>query len=152
MPTWRMDMSVGLLGDVVGSDDFDEDFLEVVLGVFVAELSECALDKELAGLDDADGVAEFFDFAHDVGGKDDGFAVVAALADKSGDGAGGHDVEAVGGLVEDHYRRIVDKSSGDGGLLHHAGGELVTAAVAENVHVQAIKDIVDRKSTRLNSS
>src|SRR6267143_2586750 len=152
MPTLSMDMSVVLLGDVVRRDDLYENFFEFVLGEFVAELAKGAFDKEFSGLNDADGVAEFFDFAHDVGGKDDRLAVVAAFADERGDGAGGHDVEAVGGLVEDHYRRIVDKSSGDGGLLHHAGGELVTAAVAENVHVQAIKDIVDRKSTRLNSS
>src|SRR6267143_1597570 len=51
-------------------------------GTSIAELSECTFDKELAGLDDADGVAELFDFAHDVGGEDDGFAEVAALADK----------------------------------------------------------------------
>src|SRR5690349_20171556 len=98
----RKDMSVGLRGGVVGRDDLDEDFLEVVFGVFIAELSESALSEELAGLDDADGVAELFDFGHDVGGENDGFAVVAALADEARDGAGGHDVQAVGGLVENH--------------------------------------------------
>src|SRR4029077_13760553 len=81
MPTLRRDMSVGLLGDVVGRDDFDKDFLEVVLGVLVAELPEGAFNQEFAGLNDANGVAELFDFAHDVGGKNDGLAVVAALAD-----------------------------------------------------------------------
>src|SRR6266850_4123292 len=143
MPTLRRDMSVGLLGDVVGRDDFDEDFFEVVLGVLIAELSEGAFNKEFARLDDADGVAEFFDFAHDVGGEDNGFAVVAAFADEGGDGAGGHDVEAVGGLIENHDGRIVDEGTGDGGLLHHAGGELVAAAVAETVHVQAVENVVD---------
>src|SRR5713226_1507832 len=108
MPTLRRDMSVGLRGDVMGSDDFDEDFLEVVLGVLVAKLREGAFDKEFARLNDADGVAELFDFAHDVGGEDDGFAVVAAFADEAGDSAGGHDVEATGGLVEDHHWRIVE--------------------------------------------
>src|SRR6266403_312241 len=143
MPMLRVDMSVGFLGDVVGRDDFDEDFFQFVLGVFLTELSEGAFHKEFAGLDNADGVAEFFDFGHDVGGEDDGFAVVATFADESGDGAGGHDVEAVGGLVENHDRWIVDEGAGDGGFLHHAGGELVAAAVAELVHVQAAENVVD---------
>src|SRR6266850_2170224 len=143
MPTLRRDMSVGLRGDVVGRDDFDEDFFEFVLREFVAELGEGAFDKEFAGLDDTDGVAEPFDFAHDVRGEDDGFAVVAAFADESSDGAGSHDVEAVGGLVENHDGWIVDEGAGDGGFLHHPGGELVAAAVAETIHVQAAENVVD---------
>src|SRR6266700_4951866 len=144
MPTLRRDTSVGLLGDVVGGDDFYKDFLEVVFEKLVAELRECAFGEEFAGLDDADDVAEFFHFAHDVGGEDDGFSVVTAFADESGDGAGSHNVEAAGGLVENHYRRIVNEGAGDGSFLLHAGGELVAAAVAEAVHVQAIKDLVCR--------
>src|ERR1700719_1589932 len=136
MPTLRMDMSVGLLGGEVGRDDFDEDFLEVVLGIFVAELREGAFDEQLTGLDNADGVAELFDFGHDVGGEDDGFASVTAFADEGGDGACGHNVEAARGLVENHDRGVVDESAGNGSFLLHAGGELVAAAVAEAVHVQ----------------
>src|SRR5216684_10802 len=124
-------------------DDFDEDFLEVLLGIFFAQLGEGAFGQELAVVNDADDVAELFDFAHDVGGEDDGFAAVAAFANESGDGAGGHDIEAVGGLVEDHDRGLVNEGAGDGGFLLHAGGELVAAAVAEAVHVQAIEDVVD---------
>src|SRR5258708_33615354 len=143
MPTLRMDISAGLLGDVVGRDDFDEDFLEVVFGKLVAELREGAFGEEFAGLDDTDDVAELFDFTHDVGGEDDGFSVVAALADESGDGAGSHNVEAAGRLVENHHRGIVNERAGDGSFLLHAGGELVAAAVAETIHVPAIKDVVD---------
>src|SRR5882762_9461364 len=143
MPMLRTDMSVGLLGGEEGRDDFDEDFLEVMLGIFIAEFGECTFDKELARLDDTDGVAELFDFAHDVGGEDDSLAVIATFADERGDGAGGHDIEAVGRLVEDHHRGVVNQCAGDGGFLHHSGGELVAAAVAETVHVQAIEDVVD---------
>ncbi len=89
-----------------------------------------------------DVVTELFDFGHDVGGKDYGFAVVAAFADEGGDGARGHDVEPEGGFIENHYRGIVDQGAGDGGFLLHAGGEFVAAAVAEAVHVQARKDFV----------
>src|SRR2546421_12475693 len=93
MPTLRMDMSVGLLGGQEGRDDFDEDFLEVMLGIFIAEFGECTFDQELARLDDTDGVAELFDFAHDVGGEDDSLAVIATFADERGDGAGGRSEE-----------------------------------------------------------
>src|SRR5260370_29462193 len=134
MPMLRRDMSAGLLGNVVGRDDFDEDFRGVVLGVFIAELREGAFGEEFAALDDADDVAELFDVAHDVGGEDYGFAAVAAFADESGDGASGHDVEAVGGLVEDHHRGIMNEGASDGSFLLHAGGELITAAGTETAH------------------
>src|SRR5690348_14391058 len=143
MPMLRRDMSVFLLGDIMRRNDFDEDFLEIMLRIFIAKLGESALGKKLAGLNDADGVAELFDFGHDMSGKDNGFAVVAALADEGGDGASGHDVKSVGGLVKDHDGGIVDKGARDGSLLHHAGGELVAAAVTKAVHVQTIEDSVD---------
>src|SRR6266576_2480256 len=112
-------------------------------GTSIVEIGERTFDKELARLDDADVVAELFDFAHDVGGEDDSLAVIATFADERGDGAGGHDIEAVGRFVEDHHRGVVNECAGDGGFLHHSGGELVAAAVAETVHVQAFKDILD---------
>src|SRR4029077_16228514 len=119
------------------------DFLEVVLGVLVAELPEGAFNQEFSGLNDANGVAELFDFAQEVDGKNDGLAVVAALADKSSDGAGGHDVQAVGRFIENHNGWIVNEGAGDGGFLHHAGGELVAAAVSKTVHVQTVENIVN---------
>ena len=109
----------------------------------IAQLFQRAFGEKLAGLNDSDDVAELFDFRHDVSGENDGFTAVAAFADESGDGAGGHDVQAVGGLVEDHDRGIVDEGAGDGGFLLHAGGELVAAAVAEAVHVQAVENVVN---------
>src|SRR5713226_8442054 len=94
-------------------------------------------------MDDADDIAELFDFAHDVSGEDNGFALVAAFADESGNGARGHDVETVRGLVEDHNGRIVNQSAGDGSFLLHAGGEFVATAVTEAVHVETVEDVVD---------
>src|SRR5271163_2518286 len=131
MPMLRSDMLAGLLGNVVRSDDFDENFLEVLFVMLVAKLFESAFGQKFSGLDDADGVAEFFDFGHDVGGEDDGFAAVAALADELDDGARGHNVETAGGFVEDHDWRVVDECAGNGGFLLLAGGEFVAAAVAE---------------------
>src|ERR1700719_4482701 len=76
-------------------------------------------------------------------GENDRLAAIAALADKRGDGASGHDVEAQCGLVEDHHRRIVDQRTRDGGFLLHSGGEFVAAAVAEGVHIEAVENDVD---------
>src|SRR5713101_7176879 len=141
MAMFRKDMSVGLRWDEVACDDLDENLFQILFVVPIAKLRQDAFRKKLAVMDDADGVAELFDFAHDVGGKDDGLADVAAFADESGNSAGSHDVEAVGGFVEDHHRGIVDESAGDGSFLLHAGGKLVAAAVAEAVHVQPVEDI-----------
>src|SRR5260370_20445695 len=143
MPTLRRDMSVGLRGDKVGRDYLDENLFQILLVMLIAKLRQGAFGKKFAVVDDADGVAELFDFAHDVGGEDDGLAVVAAFADERSDGAGGHDVDAVGGLIKDHDGRIVDESTGDGSFLLHAGGELVAATITEAVHVQAVEDVID---------
>src|SRR2546428_11943749 len=143
MPTLRMDMSIGLRGDVVGPDDFDEDFFQIVFGILFAKLGESAFREELAVMDDANGVAELFDFAHNVCGEDDGFSLAAAVADEGNDDARGHDVEAKSGFIEDHNGRVVNKSACDGGFLLHASGELVAAAVAKAVHVQTMENIVD---------
>src|SRR5579864_347603 len=122
MPTLRSDILDSLRGSVVRGYNLDENFFEIILGVFIAELSESAFGKKFAGLDDADGVAELFDFGHDVRGEDDRFAAVAAFADESDNGACGHDVEAAGWLVKDHDWWVVNESASDGGFLLWAGG------------------------------
>ena len=111
--------------------------------MLIAKLRESAFGEKFAGLDDADGVAELFDFGHDVRGENDGFAVVAAFVDESSDGARGHDIKTVGGLVEDHDGGVVDESAGDGSFLLHAGGEFVATTVAEAIHIETVEDAVD---------
>src|SRR5690349_11878589 len=143
MPILRADMSVDLRRSVVGSDDFDENVLEILFVMLIAKLRESAFGEKFAGLDDADGVAELFDFGHDVRGENDGLAVVAAFVDESSDGARGHDIEAIGRLVEDHDGGVMDESAGDGGFLLHAGGEFVATTVAEAIHIEAVEDVVD---------
>src|SRR5207245_11283956 len=143
MPILRADILVSLRGNIVGSDDFDENVLEILFVMLIAKLRESTLGEKFAGLNDANGVAELFHFAHDVRGEDDGFAVVAAFVDESGDGARGHDIETVGGLVEDHDGGGVDESAGDGSFLRHAGGEVVATTVAEAIHIETVADAVD---------
>src|SRR5208283_3758634 len=116
MPTFRSDISVGLLLDVQRRHNFYEYFFQVLFVVTRAQLGKRAFREDFSGLDDADGVAELCDLAHDVRGEDDRFAPVAAFPDESGDGASGHDVETIGRFVEDHHRGIMHKSAGDGSL------------------------------------
>src|SRR5712692_1934150 len=143
MAMFRKDMSVGLRWDEVACDDLDENLFQILFVVPIAKLRQDAFRKKLAVMDDADGVAELFDFAHDVCGEDDGLAVVATFADERRDCASGHDIEAGSGLIEDHDRWIVNEGASAGSFLLHAGGELVAGAVAEAVHIQAVEDIVD---------
>src|SRR5437773_7513670 len=112
MPILRADMSVDLRRSVVGSDDFDENVLEILFVMLIAKLRESAFGEKFAGLNDADSVAELFHFAHDVRGEDDGFAVVAAFVDEGSDGASGHDIEATCWLIDDHDRSIVEEGAG----------------------------------------
>jgi hypothetical protein len=136
-------MSVVLLSSVERSDDLDENLLEVVFVVAIAKFGERTFGEELAGLDDADDVAELFDFAHDVGGEDDGLAALAALANEIDDGASGHNVEAESRLVKDHDLGVVDEGACYGSFLLHAGRKFVAPTVAEGIHVEASEDIVD---------
>src|SRR5438876_11363385 len=148
MPILRADMSVDLRRSVVGSDDFDENVLEILFVMLIAKLRESAFGEKFAGLDDADGVAELFDFGHDVRGENDGFAVVAAFVDESSDGARGQDIKTGGGLGEDHDGGVVDESAGDGSFLLHAGGEFVATTVAEAMHIATVEDAVDTHCAR----
>src|SRR5215469_12157596 len=141
MPMLRADMSVGLLGDVMGGNDFDENLLEVLLAVLVAKLLQGTFRQKLAGLNDADGIAKLLNFSHDVRGENDRLTAIATFTNEFNDGPGGHDVEAGGRLVENHDWRVVDKCAGDGCFLLHPRGELVTAAVAETVHIQAAENV-----------
>src|SRR5260370_27891172 len=144
MPTALRFMALGLHLGLEWVDDFDEDLLEILLGVLFAELGEGAFGQELAVVNDADDVAELFDFAHDVRGEDDGLAAVAAFTDEGGDGASGHDVEAEGGLVEDLHRGVADQGAGDGSLLLHAGGKLVAAAVTGGGQIEGLENGCER--------
>ena len=119
-----------------------KDFFEVVGFGLGAEFGEGSFAEELAVVDDADAVAEFFDFGHDVAGKDDGFALFAAAADELDDVAGGEDVEAESGFVEDHDGGIVNDAACDGDALFHAGGEFVAACVLEFSDAEGLNELV----------
>src|SRR5260370_29266793 len=143
MPTFRRDMSVGLLLDVQRRHNLHEYFFQVRFVITFPQLLERALGQQFARLNDADGVAELFHFAHHVRGENHCLAALAALADESDDGACGHDIEADGRFIENHHLGVVDQGAGDGGFLLHAGGEFVAAAVAGGVLLQAdVKRVV----------
>src|SRR3972149_1287631 len=122
-----------------------ENVFQVLHRVAGAQLRERAFGQELAVVDDADGVAELFGFAHHVGGEDDGLAAGAAVADEADDGAGGHDVEADGGLVGTPFRRVVDVEAGDpGGAvggLEDGGEQAQRGGLAGAVRAQEAVDL-----------
>src|SRR5437667_231315 len=139
-------MSVGLRGNVMWGDDFDEDFLEVVLGVLVAEFGEGAFGEELARLDDAEGVAELLDFTHDVRGEDDRFAVVAAFADESGYRASGHDVAYFLRLLDNVAAADQGSAVGglkDGGKHSKRGGFAGAVGAQETINPAGLADKAD---------
>src|SRR5580704_8885211 len=136
------DMSDRFLADVQRRDHLDENLLKVLFLVFFPEFRKRAFRQQFAGLDNPDHVAKFFHFAHHVRRENHGLAAVAALANELDNRPGGHDIQAQGGLVEDHHLRIVDERAGDGGFLLHASGKFVATAVAETVHIQTGKDFI----------
>src|SRR5208337_17716 len=138
---WRF-MSVGPLPGVVRSDDLHEDFLQVVFTIARTQSGKGTLREELAGLNDADDVAQFIHLAHHVSGENHGFAPLAALADEVDDRAGRHDVQANRRLVKNHYLWVVNEGASDRGLLLHPGGEFIAAPVAKRIHVQASEDVI----------
>ena len=117
------------------------EFKESVLdGEAVADLGEGAAGGEMAVDDDAHAVAEALDEAEDMGGEDDALALGAELLEVVGDGAGGDDVEAVGGLVEDDDVRVVDEGDDDAHLLLHAGGEVGHLHLGELVDAEPFEE------------
>src|SRR5262249_12866376 len=104
---FRADMSACLLGDIVRSDHLHENLLKVLLAMFSAQLVERAFCEQLAGLNDADDIAQLLNLSHDVSRKDDGLAPLPAFADEVDDRARRHDVESQRRLVEDHYWWVV---------------------------------------------
>ena len=94
---------------------------------------------EFAIDDDAHAVAEALHEAEDVGGEDDGFALGFELLEEVGDGAGGDDIQAVGGFVEDDDVGVVDQRDDDADLLFHAGGEVGHLDLGELVDAETLK-------------
>ena len=77
-------------------------------------------------VDDQHPIGEGFDIADDVRAEEDG-AVVAQRAQSVAKGDDLHGVEAVGRLVEQQDRRVVDQCGGQADALAEAGGALLDA-------------------------
>ena len=102
-------------------------------------MRERPLGDEPAAVDDADHVAEFLHFAHDVGGIDHGLAARLAVTDEFHNRPRRHHIESKRRFVENHNGRIMNQRAGDRRFLLHAGGKLVAAPVEEFVHVELVR-------------
>ena len=88
----------------------DERLLEIVVAAAPAQLVDAALGHRAPVRHDHHVVAQALHLLHDVRAKDNALAVlVAQLAQRLAQAANGLHVEAVGRLVEDDVRRVVNQ-------------------------------------------
>ena len=80
----------------------------------LAQFVGSAVSGNTSPYDDDDTVAERRHFLHDVAGKHDAAAFVTERADHVAYGAGRHDVQTVGGLVQDYVLGAMHERAGDG--------------------------------------
>ena len=78
---------------------------------------------DAAAIDDRDPVAELLGLLEIVRGQHDGDAAAVELAHVGPELAAQLDVDAGGGLVQDHHRRAVDQGLGDQQPPPHAAGQ-----------------------------
>ena len=78
----------------------------------------------MATVDKGDGVAEFFDLVHAVGGEEDRFTLLAEVDERVHEEDGVDGIEAAEGLVHDDELGLVQERCDELDLLLHALGEL----------------------------
>ena len=89
------------------------------------------LKHDLPFGDDHDAVTQCRHFLHDVRGEQHAFSLRTQAANQLAHAAGGHDVEAVGRLIEQHRLRVVDQRARDGDLHAFALGIALRRAVCK---------------------
>ncbi len=107
-----------------------------------AQLIHCSDGAHAAGVDHGDAVAQVLGLFHDVSRVDDAAAGGPRLHDEFLDAARRWHVEARGRLVQDEDGRIVQDGAGDGRLLLHAGGQLVSSRVGERCYSESRNHLV----------
>ena len=101
-----------------------EDDLDAVARVAAFDFAHASGEDEVAAIDKGDGVAEFFDLVHAVGGEEDGFALFAEVDERVHEEDGVDGIEAAEGLVHDDELGLVQECRDELDLLLHALGEL----------------------------
>ena len=111
-------------------DEVEEDFLERRLAAdAAAQFGERAFGDEPAVIDDADAFGHAFGHFENVGGHDDGDALLDLFEQHLLDLPGGAGIEAGQRFVENDELGIVHERAGEGDLLQHALGEAAAALV-----------------------
>src|SRR5579863_5940844 len=88
------------------------------------DFADLAGQHGAALIDEADGVAEFFDLVHAMSGKEDGLALILEIDEGALEQRSVDRIEAAEGLVHDDEAGIVEQAGDELNLLLHALGEL----------------------------
>ena len=132
----RLEVSDVLLGDAADGDfdGFDlsgEDLVEAADG------DEPAVDE------DCHPVADEFDILKNMGGEEDGLALLFEAEDDVAEFFAADGIEAAHGFVEDEHGRIVEEGLGESGALEHAAGVLAEAAMLDLGELDRLQHLVD---------
>ena len=144
---WAEGEPVEERGGVAGEGDVDDldGGGESVGGglVAAAELFGGAMVDDFAGVDEEEGVAHFAEFGEDVGGDEEGFALLGEDADEVLEFDAGFGVEAGGRFVEDEELGVWEEHAAKAEALAHAFAEFVDGAVGEGGEVGEVEDLFD---------
>ena len=127
------------------ADEAQENVFEGLLARLLAQFFQRSYRGDFSGVHNGYSVAERFHFRHDVRGKNNRLSGVPAAANEARDSAGGNNVQAVGGFVEEKHGRAVQNSAGDGNALLLSGGEFVATGIGERENVQFRENFFDAR-------
>src|ERR1700722_20889304 len=110
-------MDGGVIEEGVIAGEVDENTVDRVTGL---DLTHGARKYEMAVVNEADVVAEFFDLIHAVGGEEDGAALFAKVDEGVHEKDGVDWIQAAEWLVHDDEFRLVEEGGDELDLLLHA--------------------------------
>ena len=125
-----------------------DDLEECLFQIFVAarNFGDRANGLEFALVHDGDAVADGFDFAEFVRGKENGFAVVLQALDDLANFHAAKRVEAAGGFIEHEQIGIVDECLREAGALLHAFGIRFDGAIRRVFQFDKFQTVLEKAS------
>src|ERR1700687_4381561 len=125
--------------------ELEEDLLQrlSVLSDHMSQLLQAAHGDQQAAVDDGEPRAHPLRDLQDVGGEEDGLALLAEVLQDVFHLAGTLWIEPHGGLVEEEHLRVMEQGSGQGQLLPHAAGVAGEEVVAALVQIEEFQQRLD---------
>ena len=132
------------------SQEPDESVLEHGLAGLRDQLGGGPGRDDPAVAQDHDRIAERRDFLHHVRAEEEAFAAAPQFAQQVAQRANAHDVETVGGLVEQDRLRVMDERARDGDLHPLALRKSLRAAIGDGGEPQRPDELVDPRVERIS--